>query len=451
MQTYPTPQAAPPIVIPSIGGLEPTELLWLAVIGGVAIAASILFLVWVLKNFRYIAAPNQALIFSGKTYTNEEGQKLGFRIVTSGKSAIRIPVLERVDSIDMTLIPIDVVVQNAYSKGNIPLQIHAIANVKVHSDPRYIGNAIERFLGRSRNEIQVVAQQNLEGAVREVIAGLTPEEVNEDRLKFAERMILAAVPDLDKLGLALDTLKIQHVADDTEYLNSLGRPRIAGALRDAENAENQAMQETSQAQSISDQRAEVAKATAETMVIQRQNELRRRLAELDGHARAIEVEAEVAAKTARAEAERALQGVRAELEKKRLQAEVVIPAEIHREAQATIAKGDAAPTLENGAAAVEVLRAMNEAWMSMGSEAREIYVIQHLEEIVGTIVDRVKPITPDEVHLIDSGDGASLSAYASAYPQMVAQVMRTLAETTGVDVPAILASPEKPRFQGGAQ
>ncbi len=410
------------------------------VAGAVAIGIALLLLLAMLRKLIYIARPNEALIFSGKTHTAEDGQTVGFRVLTAGRRSFRIPVLERVDRMDMTLIPIDVVVQNAYSSGNIPLKIHAIANIKIHSDPRFVQNAVERFLGRQRNEIQLVAQQTLEGALREVLAQLTPEQVNEDRLTFAQQLSDAAEDDLDKLGLQLDTLKIQNVADDTGYLDSLGRPRIAGALRDAENAESKALQETTQAQAIASQRAEVAKAGAETQVLQKRNELRRVKAELEGAAQSVEREAEAAAKTARAEAERDLQSMRAELEQRRLQADVVIPAEIRRQAKQILAKGEAAPIAESGAAEVEVLRLLSEAWVTMGADAKELYVIQHLDEIVGTVVDNMKGLAVGEVSVLDQGDGSGLAAYAAAYPQMVAEVMRALKATTGVDVPAILSA-----------
>ncbi len=412
---------------------------WLVVLGALAVAVGTLILIAIVRNLLFIARPNEALIFSGKRHTTEDGQTVGYRVVRQGRRALKIPVIERIDRIDMTLIPVDVVVQNAYSRGNIPLMIHAIANVKIHSKDRLIGNAIERFLGKPVGEIQLVAQQTLEGALREVLAQLTPEEVNEDRLKFAENLINVAEDDLDKLGLQLDTLKIQSVSDETGYLDSIGRPAIAQALRDAENAENQAMQEIAQAQAEATQRAEVSKAEAQLIVQQKQNELRRVKAELEGEAAAVEREAEAAAKTARAEAEKALQEIRARLENLRLQAEVVIPAEFDRQAKAIEAIGKAAPTKENGEAAVEVLRLMSEAWKQMGPQAREIYVIQHLEELVGTVVDQLDDIEIDEVHVLDQGDGQGLSSYAATYPKMVAEVMKALKETTGVDVPGILA------------
>lgn len=425
---------------------NPAFLVLLAALG---VAFACLVIIGIMKRFIYIARPNEALVFSGKKYVAEDGTELGYRVVTQGMRALRVPIIEEVDRLDMRILPIDIVVQNAYSKGNIPLQIHAIANVKLHSDKRVIRNAIERFLGRSLIEVQTVAQQTLEGAVREVIATLTPEEVNEDRLKFAERLIIAAEDDLHVLGLQLDTLKIQNVADDTGYLDSLGRPAIAAALRDAENAENQAKQEITRAQAAASQRAELAKATAETSILAKKNELRRVQAALEGDASAVEREAEAATKTARAMAEKSLQDLRRQLEQQRLQAEVVIPADVQRQARAVLAVGEAAPSAENGKAAVEVLRMMSEAWQSMGPQAKEIYVIQHLDEIVGTVVDNVASARIDEVSVLDHGDGKALAGYAAAYPNMVASVLSALAEFTGIDVPTLLSGADGARALPG--
>ncbi len=432
---YPDPYAQP---APTLMGLD-AGMLWLAVGAAVGIAIGILLIIRFIRAFLYIAQPNEALVVSGRQYRTEDGQDVGYNVVKAGHRVIRWPIFERVDRLDMTLIPVDIVVNNAYSRGNIPLQIHAIANVKIHSDARWIRNAIERFLGRSTREVQVVAQQTLEGALREVLAQLTPEEVNEDRLKFASKLIHAAEDDLQKLGMALDTLKIQSVSDETGYLDSIGRPVIAAALRDAENAENQAAQLITQAQAEATQRSELARATAQTAVLQKQNELRRVQAELEGSAQEVELEAEAAAKTARAQAEQQLQQLRAAVEQRRLMAEVVIPAEVRREAEAILAKGAAAPTIENGLATVEVLRAMSQAWAAMGPQAREIYIIQHLEDIVGTVVASLEGVKVHEVNVLDQGDGSALATYASTYPKMVASVMSALRETTGVDVPAILA------------
>ncbi|MBL9104930.1 MAG: flotillin family protein [Myxococcales bacterium] len=428
------------------------DMATLAVAGAVGVALFLIFLMVLVKNFLYLCRPNEALIFTGRRRI-KDGVDLGPLVILGrgvdnqapehhgcGRGrAWRVPLLERVDHLDMSTMSIDISVNNAYSVGNIPLRIHAIANVKISSDPRLIRNAIERFLGQSAHEIQIVARQTLEGALREVLAQMTPEAVNEDRLAFANHLVESAQDDLDKLGLHLDTLKIQHVSDETGYLDSLGRPQIAAVLRDAEKAESQASQEVSEAQAEANRRAETAKAIAETAILMKRNALQQMKSELEGRAQAIEREAEAAAKTARANAEQELQTVRNELEQKRLMAEVIIPAEVRRAAETVLAKGAVASTVEHGAAVAEVLQVTSEAWRSMGDRAKEIYVIQHLEEILGAVVDSVDKIKVREVNVLDRGDGSGIASYAASFPHTVAAVLTALRETTGVDVPAILA------------
>ena len=420
-----------------------------AVFGAFGAAAGVLVLLSLERRFLYLCKPNEILIFTGRRRADGGGSlvimgrgtaQAAHRGIASGKGrAWRIPIIERVDKMDVSTISTDIVVQNAYSAGNIPLRIHAIANVKVHSNPALVRNAIERFLGRSRMEVQVVAQQTLEGALREVLAQMTPEEVNEDRLSFAEHLMKAAADDLDKLGLQLDTLKIQSVSDETGYLDSLGRPRVAAALRDAENAENQAKQETTEAEAAAHQRAETARQIAEKEIAKKRNALSQIKAELDGEARAVEEEATMAAKTARAAAEQELQRVRREVESLRLSAEVTIPAEFEKAAAELRAKADAAPTIENGEATVRVLEVTAQAWDRMGPKAKELYVIQNLEDIVSTVIEKTHDIEVREVTMLDRGDGSSLASYAAAFPQTVAAILQSLSATTGIDVHQILS------------
>ncbi|MEC8422523.1 MAG: flotillin family protein, partial [Myxococcota bacterium] len=194
-----------------------------AVCGGGALALASMFLIVVLRQFLMIGRPNELLVFSGRQRRLADGSRIGYREVTGGGRAFRIPVLEKVDRMELSTLPVDIRITNAYSKGGIPLSVHAVANVKVSTDPVVMKNAIERFMGHDRSEIRRVAKETLEGHLRGVLATLTPEEVNEDRLKFAGALLEEAEVDFDRLGLQLDTLKIQNVSDDVKYLDSIGR------------------------------------------------------------------------------------------------------------------------------------------------------------------------------------------------------------------------------------
>ena len=56
---------------------------------------------------------------------------------------------------------------------------------------------------------------------------------------------------------------------------------------------------------------------------------------------------------------------------------------------------------------------MTDAWLSAGSDAKDIFLIQQLEEVLETVVDRVKGSSVSEVVLLDSGDGSALPTYIS--------------------------------------
>ncbi len=403
-----------------------------------ALGVGVLVLFMILKKFLYICRPNQVLIFSGRKRVLADGSEVGSRAIFGGR-AWRVPIIERVDVMDMTTMPIEVSVTQAYSKGGIPLQVRAIANVKISSDPVHILNAIERFLGRDREELRQVARETLEGTLRGVLATMTPEEINEDRLKFAHSLAEDVEDDFEKLGLMLDVLKIQHVTDDVQYLDSIGRARIANVIKNAEIAESNAKNEANKLAAEAKAQGEVARKDAERAIIEQRNEQRRIAAELEAEAESELNRAKAAGHRARAEAEQELQTIRQELEQLRLQADVVLPAEAQKRGRELIAKGQAAPIEENGRAMAEVLRLLAEAWDKAGPDARDIFLVQQLEEVMTTIVGRLGALKVGEVHIIDPGDGSALPNYVAGFPATVTAVLDALRHSTGVDVAGLLS------------
>jgi flotillin len=408
---------------------------------GFGAGAAILVGVVVAKQFVYVSRPNEVLIFSGRQQQLPDGSMIGYRH-THGGWTFRIPVLETVERMDLRTIPIEIQCANAYSRGGIPLAVHAIAFVKVSSDPRRLPNAIERFLGRDPREIRQVAKETLEGHVRGVLARMTPEEVNEDRLKFAEELVEEAGEDFERLGLVLDTLKVQSVSDDVSYLDSIGRESLAVVLSSAEIAESTAKAEAEMVQAEETRKGQVANEQAETAIAKRTNELRRVKADLEAAARSEEERAEQAALAARARAEQKLQEIRAKLEHLRLSADVVLPAEAQKSAAQMKARSEAATIAADGEAMAKVLELMTETWLTAGDDARDIFLIQQLEQILTTVTERVKNLEIGEVTILDGGDGRALAGHLAALPATVGSVLREFKETTGVDVTAILSGEE---------
>jgi flotillin len=410
-----------------------------AVLGGALLVGLLLVAILLVRKLLSVCGPHEILVFSGRKHRLPDGTVSNYKILKGGRG-LRIPFLEIVRRMDMRLFPVEVVVQNAYSSGGIPLTVRAIANVKFSSDPVAVRNAVERFLDFTPHQVSLTVQQTLEGVLREVVSQLTPEEVNEDRLKFAEKLIDNARDDFHKLGIDIDVLKVQHVADDQEYLANLGRARIAHMIRDAENAENAASQETAEAEAAAREAAQTAAKRAETRVIEAKNNAQAEIAALEAHAQAVENQADMAVETERVKAEQRLQELRAELEKLRLHCDVVLPAEAERRARELRARGEAAPAVENGKASAEALKLVSAQWAQAGASARDVFVLQQLGEMASAAAARVANAEVGDIKLVAGTDAAYATVLAS-HASAVGAVLRATAEAVGVDVGRLLAAP----------
>jgi flotillin len=426
--------------------IEPWGPLGIALLS-VAGAVGLLVLFWFIQRFLFICPPNMVLIFSGRRHRMPDGSHRGFRVVFGGRGW-RMPFFETVSRVSLSVMEVPIGVRSAYSKGGIALNVDAIANVKISSDPMIIGNAIERFLGRDPEEIRRVAKETLEGHLRGVLAKLTPEEVNEDRLKFAAALSHESEEDFSKLGIHVDTLKILHVSDEVKYLNSIGRQAIASIVRDAEIAESDAKRDAELAEAENLGRAKVKEANVEAAIAQMQNDLRRVKAELEAQVQAEEERTKAAAREARAKAEQELQQVRAELETLRLRADAVLPAEAEQEAQVFISRGEAASIREQGQAASKALEALQAAWSEAGDAALRIYLIEDLEKILQTVAAGVSKVKIANLNMIDDGSGEVFSSYVSAYPAMLSSLFDAIAKTTGIDIPKVISGTDEP-VKGG--
>ncbi|HEY9888240.1 MAG TPA: SPFH domain-containing protein [Candidatus Obscuribacterales bacterium] len=382
-------------------------------------------LVLIIKNLYYICQPSEVLIFAGDRRTVSDGRRVGYRLVKGG-SSIRKPLLEKTFRMELTNIIIELRVTNAYSKGGIPLKVDGVANIKIAGEEPTIHNAIERLLGKSREEVEKIARETLEGNLRGVLASLTPEQVNEDKMAFVRSLLDEAEDDLEQLGLILDNLQIQNISDDVNYLNSIGRKQQADLLRDARIAEAQAKAQSAlqAAENLKrtslrqiEAKIETTRADADRRL---QNALSQRTAAIS------EAEAEIAAEVARTIAELAVQRERRNQVEQQLQADVIAPAEAACEEARARAKGNAASIVEDGRARAEGIRALAETWQAAGDHAREIFLFQKLEVLLAQLVATVPDVDVEKVTVIDAGGGGNATKIAAFVEQ--------LRQSTGIDL-----------------
>jgi len=373
-----------------------------------------------IKGLIYICAPNEVLIFSGGR-TQDQKRSYGYRLIKGGKG-IRVPMMERVDKMDLTNMVIDITAVNAYSKGGIPLTVQGVANVKIAGHEPLIHNAIERFLGKSRQEVTQIAKATLEGSLRGILATMTPEQVNADNLILADRLVQEVEQDMTSLGLVVDTMKIQNVQDDVKYLDSLGRKRNADVIATARTAEAvaQADSEIQKAENLERQKRAQIEADTNTAKADAQKRLTETLTRRT--ALVAEEQSQVIAAVAQARAELEVQKARIEQVRSKMQADIVAPAKANAEAAEANARAQVASIVEDGRARAEALRMLAETYRQSGPNAREILLTQKLNGIIGALTDTIPVTNVEKVTMIDSRTGGGMAGKAISTIEQIKQL-----------------------------
>jgi flotillin len=388
----------------------------------------------VIKRVLYVCQPSEVLVFSGRRREAGNGRVAGYRIIRGGRG-IRVPLFETVDRMDLTNMIIEVRVANAYSKGGIPLSVQGVANIKVPGEEPLLNNCLERFLGQSREEIMKIARETLEGNLRGVLAGLTPEQVNKDKEEFAAKLAEEAEQDLSRLGLVVDTLKIQNVSDDVGYLDAIGRQISAQIRRSAQIAEAEARAEAAEQKWRNTMNGELSKLEAEIEIARKENDRRVADARTRRDAMIAEQLAEVQASVAQANAEVDTQQARIETVRLQLEADVIQPADAARREAEEDAKGEAAKIVEQGQATAKVLTDIAERYNTMGKAGRDILLMQKLVPLMTKMSQSMGDLKVNRLTVLgkgaDGGGGDDLAAKLVNYGEQIKAA-------TGIDVPAMV-------------
>ena len=180
-------------------------------------------------------APNAVLTIYGRKYKGDRG----FKLVTGG-AAFCIPLLEKYEMMKLDAFKIDITVRNVPSEQGVPVDVSAVAVLKIGREDEMLEAAVSRFLGQTQQELQVIVQGQMEGALRGVVATMSVESLIKDRTTFGNRVQEQITGDLEKLGIRMDSLVIQEITDNQGYIEALGKKQTAMVKRDASIAEAEA-------------------------------------------------------------------------------------------------------------------------------------------------------------------------------------------------------------------
>lgn len=246
----------------------PFDVSWPAIVGVIVVALIVvLFAVGYLK-----APPDMAFIISGIKKQSK---------IVIGKATIRIPFFERLDKLNLRLIPIDVKTSNAVPTADyININVDATVNIKISNEPTKLRLAAENFLNKPTEYIASVAREVLEGNVREIVGKMKLEEMVSDRQKFANLVKENAEPDLAAMGLDIISFNVQNFVDGNEVIENLGIDNIVKIKKAAAIARAESERDIKVAQASADKESNDAAVAAETEIAKKQNELAIKKSEL---------------------------------------------------------------------------------------------------------------------------------------------------------------------------
>ncbi len=184
------------------------------------------------------AGPDEALIvfgrrkLLGRKVRDEKGDIESFRIIRGGGTFVW-PAWESYEYISLKMITLDIDLQHVYTVQGIPINVKAVAQVKIPSDISHIRRAAEGFLGVTPEQVKATIKETVSGHLRGIVGTLTVEELYRDQKRFQESVREEAHLDLVGMGFEFRSFVFQEIQDDEGYLNALGQPKIQEALKNA--------------------------------------------------------------------------------------------------------------------------------------------------------------------------------------------------------------------------
>ena len=320
----------------SAGGSVPPS-----VVGLISVFAIIIFTMIIVVVSRYKKCPSdKIMVIYGKVGTNKDGTQRSAKCIHGGAAFIW-PVFQAYEYLDLTPLSLSVDLTNALSHQNIRVDVPSRFTVGISTEVGVMQNAAERLLGLKLVEIQELAKDIIFGQLRLVVATMDIEEINTDRDKFLEAVSGNVETELKKIGLRLINVNVTDINDESGYIAALGKEAAAKAINDARISVAAADRDGSigAAEAEREQRIRVSKSNSEA--IAGENEAKVKIAESEAIRREHEAEAlkrataaeNIQAAKAQEEsyaAQRAAELARAELEKAKLEADVIVKAEIKK-------------------------------------------------------------------------------------------------------------------------
>jgi flotillin len=419
--------------------------------------------------------PNEALVVYG----------FGGTRVVKGSGKVVWPLIQQSQVLSLELMSFDVAPdQDLYTTQGVAVNVEAVAQIKVKSDPVSILTAAEQFLSKNRAEQQDLIRLVMEGHLRGIVGQLTVESIVKEPEMVADRIRSNVAEDMAKMGLEVISFTIREVRDKNEYILNMGKPDIALVRRQADIATAEAdrdtaikranaMREARIAEALAKQEEVIAQMASQTKQAEATRDLNLKQAEFAAAVQARQAEADkayeiqanvqqqrvvaeqVRIEQVRKQGEIAVQEAEIARREKELIATVQKAAEAERQRIETLAEANRQRQILEATGAAEAIRleghAEAEIVLAKGqaeAEAMNIRARAYQEYNQAAVLDKLLTNLPDVVRAVSEplsridritvvgtgGETAGVNKITGDMAQVVAQVPALLESLTGISV-----------------
>lgn len=223
------------------------------IVVGIMVAVVMLLATIIARLYRKVG-PNEALIVYG----------FGGTKVVKGSGKVIWPMIQQSRGLSLELMSFDVApTQDLYTNQGVAVNVEAVAQIKVKSDPVSILTASEQFLSMNQEAMQGLIRLVMEGHLRGIVGQLTVEGIVKEPEMVADRMRGNVAEDMSKMGLEVVSFTIREVTDSNDYILNMGKPDVALVRRTADIAMAEAERDTAIRRAQAMREAKIAEAAAE--------------------------------------------------------------------------------------------------------------------------------------------------------------------------------------------
>ena len=191
----------------------------------VAAAAIVVLIIFLCRIYR-VADIDKALIITG-------GKEP--KIKVSGGSFV-IPIFRKAQYFDLCMLTVTADRDEVKTKTSVPIVIDWTAQIRPDTENMdNLKKAIISFKERGQNGIINDVRLTLTGAVRDIVASMTPEEVLRDKVVFADNVKKIVADEMVNMGMELVSLNIQDITDNNRYYDNIAALDMEDKRREAEN------------------------------------------------------------------------------------------------------------------------------------------------------------------------------------------------------------------------